>query len=234
MNGDGLTDAWLAVGTASSDLAAARRRQFRRAPRVSRPARREPADDRRHAVADMNGNGTADIVWNDSPAPRPTGLELPGSDRRRPPPPADDDRKRTRVARSRFDTARPGAMFRMAAAAGQPWTTRLPIATQVVGTVTTSDGRGWSKQEAFVYGTATSTPPPGSSAVSARRRGSSPATTRRRRRFRFIVSTSAPRPRRSKASSSASRCRPPNGASSSARHRPTRSATTEPASTAGA
>ncbi len=42
-------------------------------------------------------------------------------------------------------------MFRMAAAAGAPWKTRLPLPTQVVGTVTTSDGRGWSKQEAFVY-----------------------------------------------------------------------------------
>ena len=39
----------------------------------------------------------------------------------------------------------------MAAAAGRAWKTRLPVATQVVASATTSDGRGWSKQEAFVY-----------------------------------------------------------------------------------
>ena len=111
MNGDGLTDAWLAAGTASSDLAPARRRKLRRAPRatIACPTRARSAMVAR--VADMNGNGTADVVWNDTrggAGPAWRYLDLTGGVR-----PHLLTRSTTDwVARSRSAYSSSGAMFR--------------------------------------------------------------------------------------------------------------------------
>ena len=149
MNGDGLTDAWLASGT---EL----RIWLQRGDgRLASPVAFSGLPDANPLttfvrVADMNGSGTADVVWNDTHADadhawryldltggvRPNLLSTIGNGMGR----------NISIAYSSS-----GEMFRMAAAAGRPWTTRLPVATQVVASATTSDGRGWSKQEAFVY-----------------------------------------------------------------------------------
>jgi RHS repeat-associated protein len=149
LNGDGLTDAWLAAGTSARIWLQRADGSFAAPLTISRlPEAGAPGVVTR--VADMNGNGTADLVWNDTHAgggPSWQSLDLTGGVRPNLLTHIDNGLGRT------IDLAysSSGAMFRMAAAAAAPWKTRLPIATQVVGTVTTSDGRGWSKHEAFVY-----------------------------------------------------------------------------------
>lgn len=149
MNGDGLSDLWLASGTElriwlqRGDGSFAAPIDFSGLPDAN------PLTTFVR-VADMNGSGTADVVWNDPTAPADAAwryLDLTGGVR--PNLLSTIDNGMSRIIQ--IDYSSTGAMYRMAAAAGQPWTTRLPIPTQVVGSVTTSDGRGWSKQEAFVY-----------------------------------------------------------------------------------
>jgi RHS repeat-associated protein len=149
MNGDGLTDLWLASGTElriwlqRGDGTLAAPVAFSGLPDA------DPLTTFVR-VADMNGSGTADVVWNDPAAPAEEVwryLDLTGGIRPNLLSTIDNGMGRT----IQIGYSSSGAMFRMAAAAGKPWTTRLPIPTQVVASVTTSDGRGWSKQEAFVY-----------------------------------------------------------------------------------
>lgn len=149
MNGDGLSDLWLTSGTElrvwlqRGDGAFAAPVAYDGLPDAN-PLTTSVR------VADMNGSGTADVVWNDRHATGDASwryLDLTGGVRPNLLATIDNGLGRT----IRIDYSSSGAMFRMAAAAGQRWTTRLPIPTQVVGAVTTSDARGWSKQEAFVY-----------------------------------------------------------------------------------
>ena len=149
MNGDGLTDAWLASG---SEL----RIWLQRGDgRFASPVAFSGLPDANPLTtivrgADMNGSGTADVVWNDTRATVDREwryLDLTGGVR--PNLLTTIDNGMGRAIEISYSSS--GEMFRMAAAAGQPWTTRLPVATQVVASATTSDGRGWSKQEAFVY-----------------------------------------------------------------------------------
>jgi RHS repeat-associated protein len=149
LNGDGLTDAWVAAGSAVRIWLQRADGSFAVPVTLGRlPEAGAPGVVTR--VADMNGNGTADVVWNDTRAgggPAWQSLDLTGGVR--PHLLTRIDNGMGRIVEIRYSSS--GGMFRMAAAAATPWKTRLPIATQVVGTVTTSDGRGWSKQEAFVY-----------------------------------------------------------------------------------
>jgi RHS repeat-associated protein len=149
LNGDGLSDLWLASG---SELRAwLQRGDGTLAPPVTFSGLPEANPLTTYVrVADMNGSGTADVVWH---SPKATGadvwryLDLTGGVRPNLLTTIDNGMGRT----IRLDYTSSGAMFQIAAASGRPWKTRLPIPTQVVGSVTTSDGRGWSKQEAFVY-----------------------------------------------------------------------------------
>lgn len=149
MNGDGLSDLWLASGAElriwlqRGDGTFAAPVEFGGVPEAN------PLTTFVR-VADMNGSGTADVVWNVPSAAADAAwryLDLTGGARPNLLSTIDNGMGR----RIQIDYSSTGAMFRMAAAAGQPWTTRLPIPAQVVASVTTSDGRGWSKQEAFVY-----------------------------------------------------------------------------------
>jgi RHS repeat-associated protein len=147
MNGDGLADLWLAWGTELRIWLQRGDGTF------AAPVAFQDLPDANPLttfvrVADMNGSGTADVVWNAPSAEHSWRyLDLTGGVRPNLLSTIDNGLGRT----IQIDYSSTGAMFRMAAAAGQPWTTRLPIPTQVVASVTTSDGRGWSKQEAFVY-----------------------------------------------------------------------------------
>jgi RHS repeat-associated protein len=148
-NGDGLTDAVLVAGTGvqmwlqRGDGTFAPPLTFNGLP---------DSDPSRTVVrlADMNGSGTLDVVWNTPSASATEAwryLDLAGGVRPNLLSAIDNGIGRTiEIAYSSS-----GAMSLAASAAGQPWTQRLPIPTQVVGSVTTSDGRGWSKQEAFLY-----------------------------------------------------------------------------------
>jgi RHS repeat-associated protein len=149
LNGDGLSDALLASGTEvrmwlqRGDGAFAAPVAFTGLPEAN------PLTTIVR-LADMNASGTVDVVWNapDAAADRAWRyLDLTGGVR--PNLLATIDNGLGRTIEIAYSSS--GAMSRAAAAAGKPWTGRLPIATQVVGSVTTSDGRGWSKQEAFVY-----------------------------------------------------------------------------------
>jgi RHS repeat-associated protein len=149
LNGDGLADLWLASGTEVRAWLQRGDGAFAASVAYGGLPEANPLTTSVR-IADMNGSGTADVVWNVRDA---TGgaswryLDLTGGVRPNLLATIDNGMGRT----IRIDYSSSGAMFRMAAAAGRPWTTRLPIPTQVVGAVTTSDGRGWSKEEAFIY-----------------------------------------------------------------------------------
>jgi RHS repeat-associated protein len=149
MNGDGLSDLWLASGDElriwlqRGDGTLAAPLAFSGLPEAN------PLSTFVR-VADMNGSGTTDVVWNVPSASADVAwryLDLTGGVR----PNLLSTIENGMGRRIQIDYSTTGAMFRMASAAGQRWTTRLPIPAQVVASVTTSDGRGWSKQEAFVY-----------------------------------------------------------------------------------
>ena len=149
MNGDGLTDAWLASSTELRIWLQRGDGRFAAAVAYSGLPDANPLTTIVR-VADMNGSGTADVVWNDTRASADRVwryLDLTGGVR--PNLLATIENGMGRSMTIAYSSS--GEMFRMAAAAGRGWTTRLPVATQVVASVTTSDGRGWSKQEAFVY-----------------------------------------------------------------------------------
>jgi RHS repeat-associated protein len=149
MNGDGLTDLWLASGT-ELRVWLQRGDGTLAAPIVFRDLPDANPLTTFVRVADMNGSGTADVVWDQPQAPADQTwrtLDLTGGVR--PNLLATIDNGMGRTIQIEYSSS--GAMFQMAVAAGRPWSTSLPIPTQVVGSVTTSDGRGWSKQEAFVY-----------------------------------------------------------------------------------
>lgn len=149
MNGDGLSDLWLASGTELRIWLQRGDGTFAEPIAFSGLPDANPLTTFVR-VADMNGSGTTDVVWNDPTATADQAwryLDLTGGIRPNLLSTIDNGMGRT----IQIEYSSTGAMFRMAAAAGQPWTTRLPIPAQVVGSVTTSDGRGWSKQEAFIY-----------------------------------------------------------------------------------
>jgi RHS repeat-associated protein len=149
LNGDGLTDALLASGTEvrmwlqRGDATFAAPVAFTGLPEAN------PLTTIVR-LADMNGSGTVDVVWNAPDAPSDRAwryLDLTSGVR--PNLLATIANGLGRAIDIAYSSS--GAMYRAAAGAGRPWAVRLPIVTQVVGSVTTSDGRGWSKQEAFVY-----------------------------------------------------------------------------------
>jgi RHS repeat-associated protein len=149
VNGDGLSDAVLASGTEARMWLQRGDGSFAAPVAFTGVPEANPATTVVR-LGDINGTGTIDLIWNapDAAAARVWRyLDLTGGVR---------PNLLTTIANGLGRTieiaySSSGAMYRMAAAAGMPWSVRLPIPTQVVASVTTSDGRGWSKQEAFVY-----------------------------------------------------------------------------------
>ena len=182
----------------------------------------------------MNGSGTADVVWNDTRAAADRAwryLDLTGGVR--PNLLATIDNGMGRTIAIGYSSS--GEMFRMAAAAGRPWKTRLPVATQVVGE---RDHQrrprlveaGGVRLRGRLLRRADAAVP----RVRGDASGSSPATTRRRRPYRSTASTSASRRRRSRGPRSASRCRPRRAPCSAARPTATRCTPTARVATAAA
>jgi RHS repeat-associated protein len=99
---------------------------------------------------DLNGNGSEDIVWIDlsgDPAEAWRYLDVMGSNR--PGLLATADNGLGKVIRAEYTSS--GALSAAARQAGDPWTIELPVPTQVVARITTSDSLGADRVTELTY-----------------------------------------------------------------------------------
>ena len=146
-NGDGLADLALVIGGQVQIWLQDGSGRFASAIGVQNLP---PTDPARTFVrlADMNGSGTTDIVWNNAGSSIWRYLDLTGGVRPNLLVSVDNGLGR-RIA---IGYSSSGAMYqRTREAGGQAWTTRLPFPVQVVAHVTVQDGRGWTSTKGFRY-----------------------------------------------------------------------------------
>ena len=232
MNGDGLADLWLASGTELRIWLQRGDGTFAAPVAFSGLPDANPLTTFVR-VADMNGSGTADVVWNDPTAAADQSwryLDLTGGVRPNLLATIDNGMGRT----IQIDYSSTGTMFRMAAAAGTALDD-APADPDAGRRLRDDERRSGLVQAGGLRlpGTATTTRRRASSAASVSRRRSSRATTRRRPRSRSTRSTWARPPRRSRASSWASRFRTRQAPSSGATRIRSRFTPTARAPTAG-
>ncbi|XXF79241.1 toxin TcdB middle/N-terminal domain-containing protein [Myxococcaceae bacterium GXIMD 01537] len=147
VNGDGLADAWLASGTQLSLWLQRGDGSFADVLTVTGLPEANPATTVVRA-ADMDGSGTTDIVWNTPGGPTPWRyLDVLGGVR--PGLLKAVENGLGRVMTLAYSSS--GAMYQAARAHGASWATRLPVATQVVASITTRDSRGWQGVQQFDY-----------------------------------------------------------------------------------
>ena len=147
LDGDGRVDAFLATGERlalwlrQADGGFAPPLELRGMPRA------DPASVVVRA-ADMNGSGTTDIVYSRHGAEVSWKyVDLSGGVRPRLLETIENGLGKTHRFRYRSSSE----LYQQARVAGAPWSTRLPIAAQLLTEVVTTDGRGWSDSQHFNY-----------------------------------------------------------------------------------